>query len=344
MQFTPASYLRSAHLQTVLASRIARSSQLTSAEFEKAARTVTLTSRDGVQLQALVNIQQTNLQAAASSAPLVILLHGWLGNATSTYVRRCAAELFQQGFSIARLQLRDHGDTAHLNEALFHSARLTEVLDACNELGQRFTDSSSYSSNTSTANLNGGAIIGFSLGGNFTLRLAGTNQLNPHFKRCIAICPAVNPTTAAVAIDSGWFGYRWYFVRRWQNALTAKAAAFPSLYDFAEARSMSTVAALTDYFVEQHTEFTNAAEYYRNYQVSAEMLNNTNHQVTILAAADDPVIPIADIRLLAQAAPLNYPLNYIETPHGGHCGFINNLNGNSPVAAWLAATLQEGEG
>jgi predicted alpha/beta-fold hydrolase len=341
MQFTPASYLRSAHLQTVLASRIARASQLTSAEFEEAAQTVTLTSRDGVQLQALVNIQEVNVQEANSSAPLVILLHGWLGNATSTYVRRCAAELYQQGFSIARLQLRDHGDTAHLNEALFHSARLTEVLDACNELGQRFSNAGSDSSNTGTPTCtsNRGAIIGFSLGGNFTLRLAGTNQLNPHFKRCIAICPAVNPTTAAVAIDSGWFGYRWYFVRRWQNALSAKAAAFPSLYDFAEARGMSTVAALTDYFVEQHTEFANAAEYYRNYQVSAEMLNNTTHEITILASADDPVIPIADIRSLAQAAPLNY----IETPHGGHCGFINNLNGGSPVAAWLAATLQVSE-
>jgi len=328
MQFNPASYLRSAHLQTVLASRIARTSQLTSENFEAAAETLTLTSRDAVLLQALVNEQP----AGSPTAPLIILLHGWLGCATSTYVRRCAAVLYEQGFHVARLQLRDHGDTAHLNEALFHSARLNEVLDACNALAERFADSSTEPGL--------GGIAGFSLGGNFTLRLAGSNQLHPHFRRCIAICPAVNPTTAAVAIDAGWFGYRWYFVRRWQKALEAKANAFPQLYDFSPARSMSTVAELTDYFVERYTEFATAAEYYRNYQVEAEMLMQTKHEVTILAAADDPVIPIADIRALAAASSNADVFQYIETPNGGHCGFINNLCGSSPVASWIAAKLQ----
>ena len=334
MQFNPAAYLRSAHLQTVLASRIVRASQLTSAEFEATASTETLTSRDGVQLQALVNRQPKQQQNRNTTAPLVILLHGWLGSATSTYVRRCAAELHGQGFNIARLQLRDHGDTSHLNETLFNSTRLTEVLDACNTLGERFGDGTAEGSSTSR-----GAIIGFSLGGNFTLRLAGSNQLHPHFERCIAICPAVNPTTAAVAIDGGWFGYRWYFVRRWQNALTAKAAAFPKLYNFDEARRLSTVAALTDYFVAEHTEFANAPEYYRNYQVTPDMLSNTTRKVTILAAADDPVIPIADIRELTSAMDQACALEYIETPNGDHCGFIDNIGGSSPVASWLSATL-----
>ncbi len=329
MQFNPASYLRSAHLQTVLAGRIVRASQMTSAAFEAAASIETLTSRDGVQLQALVNKQMDH-----PGAPLVILLHGWLGDATSTYVRRCAAELYNQGFSIARLQLRDHGQTAHLNEALFHSARLTEVLDACNALGERFVDPSSDTNGANT-----GAIIGFSLGGNFTLRLAGTNQLNPHFERCIAICPAVNPTTAAVAIDNGWFGYRWYFVRRWQKALTAKAVAFPALYNFEDARKLSTVAALTDYFVAEHTEFDSAPEYYSHYAVTPGMLSNTQHAVTILAAADDPVIPIADIRNLANTCQQAKTLEYIETANGGHCGFINDFSGRSPVASWLSAKL-----
>lgn len=336
MQFNPAPYLRSAHLQTVLAGRIVRASQMTSVAFEAATSIETLTSRDGVQLQALVN-KQIDRQENNQQAPLVILLHGWLGDATSTYVRRCAAELYRQGFSIARLQLRDHGATAHLNEALFHSARLTEVLDACNALGERLVDPSANGAST-----NKGAIIGFSLGGNFTLRLAGSNQLNPHFERCIAICPAVNPTTAAVAIDSGWFGYRWYFVRRWQNALTAKAAAFPKLYNFEEARNLSTVAALTDYFVAEHTEFDSAPEYYSHYEVTPDMLSNTKHAVTILAAADDPVIPIADIRNLAKASQHAGKLEYIETANGGHCGFINGFSGSSPVAGWLSTKLQGG--
>ena len=68
----------------------------------------------------------------------MVLLHGWEGSADSLYVLSLAQLLFEQRFEVVRLNLRDHGDTHHLNRELFHSCRLPEVVGAVRALQQRF--------------------------------------------------------------------------------------------------------------------------------------------------------------------------------------------------------------
>lgn len=315
MRFHPPWYLRSPHIQTVLGSRLTQAQELTNTTFEANADTRTLNCSDGVRLQALTNHQ-------LGTAPLVVLIHGWLGCADSTYIRRTAKHLANAGYNVARLLLRDHGDTTHLNQQMFHSARLREVIDACNQLA---------------ADHHQCAIVGFSLGGNFALRLGAHAHLDSRFQVSIAICPAVNPATAALAIDSGWFGYRWYFVRRWQQALRDKAAAFPEHYDFSQIEHLDTVAALTDYFATAHTEFSSAAAYYAAYQVTADTLNNAQRPLTLVTAADDPIIPVDDLRPLQQ----HRNVDYLELDYGGHCSFVNDLRGRSPLNLWLVEHLNQ---
>ena len=71
---------------------------------------------------------------------LVFLIHGWEGSANSTYMLACATRLWAAGYRIVRLNLRDHGASHHLNEALFHSCRLDEVIGAVKWAHDRFTD------------------------------------------------------------------------------------------------------------------------------------------------------------------------------------------------------------
>src|ERR1700704_7004508 len=93
------------------------------------------------------------------SGPPVVLLHGWEGSADSLYVLSLAQQLFAQRFEVMRLNLRDHGDTHHLNRELFHSCRLPEVVGAISSLQRLFPDKPLH-------------LVGFSLGGNFMLRVA----------------------------------------------------------------------------------------------------------------------------------------------------------------------------
>jgi predicted alpha/beta-fold hydrolase len=55
----------------------------------------------------------------------------------------------------------------------------------------------------------------------------------------------------------------------------------------------------------------------------------------ILLAADDPVIPVADLDAIARPAAMEVNLH----PHGGHCGFIDSLTGQSWIDRTIVADL-----
>ena len=95
------------------------------------------------------NIQLHSLYSSAQhqenfNHKLVILIHGWEGSAESTYLQLMAHHLYAAGISVYRLNLRDHGDSHHLNEDLFHSCRLDEVVAAIEQLAQRFSTQKIY--------------------------------------------------------------------------------------------------------------------------------------------------------------------------------------------------------
>lgn len=296
--FKPHPLLRSAHVQTLLGSRgrglwVGRRSQ----SLRAAARRQILTCAQGVQLEAWVSSQ-------APGAPTVILIHGWLGDADSSYVLSAAAELWHTGFSVIRLNLRDHGATAHLNQEMFHSARSLEVIDAIQQLEKDHATGPC-------------GLAGFSLGGNFALRVARAHEIET-----VAICPAINPATTMARIDSGWVGYKLFFVRKWHRALRAKQRAYPQYYQFEQALQLRSVATLTDLFVAAYTDFSSTQDYFAAYSLTGDMLAGTH--ATIIYAADDPVIPIEDFARLPQSLTLK------ELAYGGHCAFVANLN----QAAW----------
>ena len=301
LKFNPHPLLRSAHVQTVLSSRLVRQFDATGNDLLDQARTVTIECGDGVRLQAVVN-------ETSASQPLVIIIHGWLGRADSPYVRRAAVALNRAGFNVARLLLRDHGDTGSLNEEMFNSARIVEVVAATNWLVDQY----------GTA---GGGIMGFSLGGNFALRVARDASRHPRLQACLAVCPVIDPEKAVRAIDDGWVGYRWYFLRKWRQALVEKQGAFPDAYDLDAALKLPSVAALTDYLVARHLPFVHSREYYQHYTLTGNGLAGLEIPTRILAAADDPVVPIGDVETLDGSRHLDV----VVSRFGGHCGFIEDF-------------------
>jgi len=311
--FRPHFLLRSPHMQTLLSTRLVRRRDGVGVSLLRAAETVTVPCRDGIRLQALLN----RADDGVADGPLIVLIHGWLGRADSPYLRRAAAALHAAGFSVARLLLRDHGGTAHLNEALFHAGRIDEVVDACNWL----------------AGHHGGArcgLMGFSLGGNFVLRLAAHPQTSARFRTALAVCPVLDPAAAVANLDRGWIGYQRYFLGKWRKAFAEKAAAFPGRYDFSAAARLSRVDTLTDYFVTRFTEFRDAREYYARYTLTRNLARSLRMPVQILAAEDDPVIPAEHFRMLAASDGADF---VTLTRHGGHCAFIQDFRLSSPVEA-----------
>lgn len=322
--FRPAGILKNPHLQSVLASTPPRTSRVRSqaAGFRAATRDVVVDCGDGVRL-----LGHLTRPPGESNGRMVVMLHGWEGSAESTYMLSVAPTLIARGYEIFRLNLRDHGDSHHLNEDLFHSCRLDEVVGAFGWLQREYSDQRL-------------SVVGFSLGGNFALRVAAAAQAAElSLERVVAICPVLNPAQTMIALDGGLPIYKRYFLRRWRNSLVKKQRAFPVRYDFGELSRFSNLTDMTDYFVEHYTEFPDLYTYLHGYALTGERLAPMSVPATMLLADDDPVIPVDGL------TDMHIPpaLRVIRSRYGGHCGFLENLTLNSWLDRFLLGELEPSE-
>jgi uncharacterized protein len=323
--FEPPLWLRSRHLQSMLASTAWRRRRVLrqAAPLTAAAREVLLDCGAGVRLQCFISTPEH------SSGRSVVLLHGWEGSAESMYILSLAHQLFAQRFEVVRLNLRDHGETHHLNRDLFHSCRLAEVVGAVRALQQRSAGRSLQ-------------LVGFSLGGNFMLRVAA--QARPaglDLARVVAVSPVLDPPATLVALQRRDLPfYELYFVRKWIRSLLKKQAAWPGRYDFAELLRMRDLKLMTAELVRSYTDFPTLDDYLQGYAITGARLAQLEVPASIVTSLDDPIIPAAGLGRLARPQALSLTV----TRHGGHCGFFEHLSGPSWLERRILALLGAADG
>ena len=319
--FAPPRWLRNPHLQSVLASSALRrwlGGDLRAA-FEREAEQVLLECGDGVRLQGLHSRQSVLPQARG----LVVLLHGWEGSVASSYLLRTGAGLRAAGFDVFRLNFRDHGDTHHLNEELFHSNRIDEVVAAVAQLAQRHAGQAL-------------AVAGFSLGGNFALRVAlRAPAAGIPLRHAVAVCPVISPAQGLRAIEAAPWFYEGYFLRKWRGSLLRKRSLFPQRYDFAPTELRRSLRELTRWLVERHTDFGTLERYLDGYSIAGDRLAALAVPASILTSADDPIIPVADFHGLT--LPPHARLDIAS--HGGHCGFLLDASLRSYAEEYVVERL-----
>ncbi len=317
--FVPPWPLRPAHVQAVLASLGWRSRVLRrrAAAMLEAARPEIL-ELEGVRLLGYHSPRPSGARG------LVIVLHGWEGSVDSHYAVALGGRTYAEGFEVFRLNFRDHGGTVALNEGLFHSCRLDEVVAAVREIARRHPSERTY-------------LVGYSLGGNFALRVAAS-EAAPLLSKVVAVCPVLHPPNTMRALETGLWIYREYFLRRWRESLAAKAAAFPERYDFGDLRRFPTLTETTRFFVERYTRFEDLDAYLNGYSLVGDRLARLGAPAWLLAARDDPVIPSEDLGALARSDALEITL----TAHGGHCAYLADLRLGSWLEGRILAALGSG--
>jgi predicted alpha/beta-fold hydrolase len=307
--FDPPRALRAAHVQTSLSSLPPRRwfSSWRARDLRQVARPWVIELGVLGRLRAVVSLprRETGLGVA-------LLLHGWEGNADSTYLLSLGAELHGAGYTVVRLNLRDHGGTQGLTRELFHSCRLPEVVAAVRQVAARFAPQPLQ-------------LAGFSLGGNFFLRVAAEPDLPDNLRRVVAISPVLHPDSALRALEQGPRLYHGYFVRRWSRSLRSKQRSWPQDFDFAELLRLRDLRAMTAALVRDHTDFATIQEYLDGYAITGTRLATLGVPAHLLCATDDPIVPVTDLARLV-IHPL---LEVVSLPHGGHCGFVDRLSGPS---------------
>ncbi|HEY6458352.1 MAG TPA: alpha/beta fold hydrolase [Steroidobacteraceae bacterium] len=304
--FRPPWWLRNAHVQSIVPSLALRRALIRRrcAPLQQHSRALILDCGDGVRLLA-----QHTPAIEPNPAGAVVMLHGWEGDANAMYMRSLGRRLLSSGFAILRLNLRDHGGTQALNPGLFHSCLLPEILGAVRRAAQLFGALPLH-------------LAGFSLGGNFLLRVAAdAPQAGLDIASVVAISPVLEPRATLDAIESGPGIYRRYFVRKWSSSLRAKQRAWPQLYQFGDLERYDSLRQMTADLVDRHTGFETLEQYLDGYAITGRRLAGLAVPATIIMAADDPIVPVADLNRLAASSALRA----VVTARGGHCGFLTGF-------------------
>jgi predicted alpha/beta-fold hydrolase len=322
--FNPPWWLRSPHIQSSLVSLPVRRKFV---ERRAAALTVNtqehlLDCGDGVTLQCFHSSPTRSMQR--ESLGTVVLLHGWEGSSASLYMLSLAQSLFNSGFDIVRLNLRDHGETHHLNRDIFHSCLLPEVVGAVKQLQDMFPAKPL-------------SLAGISLGGNFMLRVAAVaREAGLRIAKVVAISPVLEPVDTLHALEDGHELYHWYFIRKWNRSLVKKQAAWPDYHDFAEFLRLTSLRDKTAEMVAKFTEFASLDEYLHGYAITGDRLATLSSPATIITSLDDPIIPPSGLTRLSQSPHLKVTV----TRHGGHCGFFDTLSGETWLERRLVAEIK----
>lgn len=322
-KFRPPVLLRSRHVQSVLASSGLRKlvARRIAAQLESEAEELILNCGSGVRLQGFLTRQTATPEARA----LVVLLHGWEGRVNSSYVLHTGAHLLDAGFDVFRLHFRDHGDTHGLNPELFHSCRIDEVIGGVADLAQRVPHRRL-------------CVAGYSLGGNFALRVAlNAPSAGVDLAHAVAVCPVISPHAGLLAIESAPWFYQHYFMLKWGRSLRRKQALYPDRFDFSQHELQAGVRRLTEVLVERYTDFDSLDAYLDGYSIAGDRLAGLRVPSSILTASDDPIIPIEDFHALQ--LPSVAQLHIAD--FGGHCGFLQDYRLTGFSEAWITARLLE---
>jgi uncharacterized protein len=248
-------------------------------------------------------------QSARVMHPTILLVHGLEGSSSSKYMLGTADKAFRSGFNVIRLNLRNCGGTEHLTPTLYHSGMTGDLRAVVKELTERDHLQSIF-------------LIGFSMGGNMVLKLAGedANSLANEILGFCAVSPAIDLTSCAEAVKyrSNWI-YEQYFLRSLCRRLRIKHELYPELYDTSDLHLVRTIRDFDDRYTAHDGGFRNADDYYKRAS-ALPFVEHIQRPTLIIHAQDDPFVPFEP---LTHPAIADNPSVLLLAPeHGGHVGFV----------------------
>lgn len=256
--------------------------------------------------------------------PIVLLIHGLAGCHESTYMRRTAEKLVARGYNTFRMDMRGCGAGEGIARLPTHCGRGEDVRAALEYLAELYPESPVQ-------------VVGFSLGGTITLNMLSDHAISGfagqtigNYQRGLAVCPPIDLFNVERRFDAlGGRPYDRFFVKLLWKQIEKRWNLFPEEAPQPFPRRPRRLRTIDEMVVAPGGGFENADAYYAATQPGPK-LKAIDQPVTIVAAADDPVVPTKPL--------LDYEKSdKIETiiiPKGGHLGFVAK-KGRDPDRRWL---------
>jgi uncharacterized protein len=262
-------------------------------------------------------------QADRAQALTIIIVHGLEGSSESQYMLGITEKALAAGMNVIRYNQRNCGGTDALAPVLYHSGLSNDVAEVAREI----------IAHDGVSRL---ALVGFSMGGNIVLKLAGEwgteNQQKapPQFRAVAACCPAIDLAVSADTLHTPANRiYEKYFLWALRRRMLHKARLFPDHFDSKRLRNIRSLREFDDKITAYHCGFTGVADYYDRAS-AAHVVEQIAVPTLILHAANDPFIRITpETRAKISSNP---NITFIEAADGGHCSFVGQAS-KSPAGA-----------
>ncbi len=251
--------------------------------------------------------------AKGDKSKLVIISHGLEGNSTRPYMLGMIKAFHGRGYDVLAWNYR--GCSGQINEAprLYHSGATDDLeLVIANAVSQGYDNI---------------LLIGFSLGGNLTLKYLGEDATprHPEVKGGIVFSVPLDLHACSIQINKKEnYIYSARFTRSLKRKVLDKAAQYPELLDTTKLPQMKTVFDYDENYTAPFHGFTNALDYYTKCS-SKYFLSGIKVPTLVVNAANDP--------FLAGDCFNPYLFTSLDKVHfempkdGGHCGFASYSDG-----------------
>ena len=229
----------------------------------------------------------------------MVMVHGLEGSGAAGYIRSLAGAALERGWEAHRFHMRTCGGTEAMCRTLYHAGLTSDLLAVVRQLETP------------------AALVGFSLGGNVVLKLAGElGEEAARWIRCVcAVSTPIDLGACARRIHAreNWI-YERRFVRRMKQRLRATGR-----YGAVELEGLESVLELDDRITAPSFGFGGAARYYAT-QSCGQFLAQIRVPTLVVQAKDDTFVPFGcyeDGELWR-----NPCVKLVATERGGHLGFL----------------------
>jgi uncharacterized protein len=319
--FVPRRFLSNGHLQTIVGSFLPRTYPLPEPE-SQLIEVETATSA----CPASFVLCHCHWQPAEvrSERLTMVIVHGLEGSSSSPYVLGNSARALKAGCNVVRMNMRSCGAGQDLSPTIYHAGRSEDVATVMAELAR-------------TRLIRSFALVGYSMGGNLVLKLAGELGAAPppYLKAVVGVSPLMDLVASSAALHEPQNRlYESRFLGDLLKHIRHQAELYPGLFSADGLNKIRTMRQFDEQIVARYGGFAGADDYYRSV-ASSNWAQDITVPTLILQALDDPFIrmtPETRTKILA-----NSHVRLIETRHGGHCAFLSPEPGDAGF--WAERTL-----
>jgi predicted alpha/beta-fold hydrolase len=268
-------------------------------------------------------------QLIAKPLAHAVMVHGLEGSSQSGYIRSLSRDLLEAGVSVHRFNMRSCGGTEHLSKTNYHAGQTSDLRHVLTEIRNADPGTPLF-------------LIGYSLGGNASLKLAGELRGEPGLLD--GVCGVSTPLDLARCCDrindKSNFIYQQRFLKSLKGRIRRRHATQPEAYDLAPLPRVRSIWEFDDTYTSKLFGFGTALNYFRT-QSAGQYLREIDMPCLVIHAKDDPLIPF-EVYERESALRTNPNIRFLPFDTGGHVGFLAR---ESPrfwidpiVTSWLLET------